>query len=175
MKHAKQTEFKKQRSLPFSLPIEWVSAAPQGFWDNVEIGSDNDCWPWLGSLNNGRYGNYYGGGKKTCSHLVAFRAAHGEMPEDKQCGHTCGHNDCTNPRHMEPVTSQQNNEERGRRYRGRPAKILSEAIVRAARALRATGMKIKDIAAKFGVLAKTLSSAISGKTWAWVTNETVTA
>ena len=61
--------------------------------------------------------------------------------------------------------------EMGLRRRGKPQKVLTEAIVRAARELRRLGWKIKEIAEKFAVRAHTLGVAIRGKTWAWVSDE----
>ena len=60
------------------LPLEWYRNAPQGFWDLVEIGAPDECWPWKRSLNSAGYGNYRENGEPTLSHLVAFRSAHGE-------------------------------------------------------------------------------------------------
>ncbi len=158
-----------------ALPLAWFEAAPAGFWDRVEIGAADECWPWKMSLNSSGYGNYREDGQPALAHLVAFRAAHGEMPAGRECGHTCNRTDCINPAHHKPVTTLENAAERGLRRRGKPQKVLTEIIVRTARQLRRLGMKIKDIAAQFGLLAKTVGNAIAGRTWAWVTDEPATA
>lgn len=172
MKHeSKPKNRQAQLALPLNVPLEWILAAPTGFWTNVKVGPDDACWLWQRSLNSGGYGNYWDAGKMHLSHLVAFRAAHGQMPDGHECGHRCNNAACSNPRHLEPVTTKANAEERGLRQRGRPARVLTAAIVIAARKLRAAGWKIKAIAAKFKILAKTMGNAIAGRSWAWVSDE----
>lgn len=153
------------------IPLAWFENAPAGFWDLVEIGAPDACWPWSRSLNSAGYGNYRENGLPMLSHLVAFRAAHGEMPEGKECGHSCHYAACNNPGHLKPLTHAENMAEMGARYRGRPRRVLTEAVVRTARELRKLGAKIKDLAEQFGVRAATLGAAIRGATWAWVADE----
>lgn len=167
MKHDLQAKFISTLP-PLALPLEWIQAAPSGFWSRVLIGAENECWIWQRSLNSSGYGNYSHNGERIMAHLVAFRAAHGHMPDGYECGHRCHNPACLNPHHLKTVTSKENAAERGLRRRGRPARILTEAIVRAARELRRLGWKIKTIAEKFAVRVDTMSLAISGKNWAWV-------
>jgi len=169
MKHVGPNDFLgAQLPLPFSIDPQWIANAPKGFWQKADIQGEDDYWLWQMPKNSGGYGAF---GNGLMAHLVSFRAAHGEMPEGRECGHKCHTNACINPRHLEPVTRKQNAAEAGLRRRGKPFKVLSEAIVITARQLRRAGWKIRDIAEKFKVLAKTLSLAIRGRTWAWITEE----
>jgi hypothetical protein len=83
--------------------------------------------------------------------------------------HSCHFAACQNPDHIRPGTRKANMAEAGFRRRGKPNRVLSEAMVRSAKLLRAAGHTIKSIAEEFGVLARTLGLALQGKTWAWVT------
>jgi len=173
MKHIRPSEFsKRQLALPFDLPPEWITAAPKGFWEKADIRGADECWIWQGAINSSGYGAFTHG---AMAHLIAFRIAHGEMPDGMECGHECHTPACINPHHHKPVTRQQNAAAAGERRRGKPLKVLTEAIVITARKLRRAGWKMKDIAAKFKVVANTISRAIRGVTWGWVDAEPAVA
>lgn len=71
------------------------------------------CWPWLGG-KEGKYG--YGlfhierGGRwtSTSAHRVAFEVFVGPIPDGWQADHLCRNPGCVNPKHLEPVTQQEN-------------------------------------------------------------------
>lgn len=70
------------------------------------------CWPWPYRVTADGYGvvSAYGGTRK------AYRAAYtelvGPIPEGLHIDHLCRNKLCVNPRHLEPVTQQENNRRR---------------------------------------------------------------
>ena len=91
----------------------------QGFWDRVDIGGEDDCWPWLGCLLSTGYGQVYVGrdsglapGVLALTHRVAYQLAVGPIPPGLVLDHLCRRKSCCNPRHMETVTSRTNTVER---------------------------------------------------------------
>lgn len=66
------------------------------FWKQVEIRGPDDCWPWLGNLNNFGYGRF----RDCYAHRIAYRQAWGEIPDGKEIHHTCQNRRCVNPAHL---------------------------------------------------------------------------
>ena len=149
----------RNRYLPLIEP--YMTETP-GFWAKVAIFDEDSCWPWLGSTTNSGHGNYNGQG---IAHCVAYRTAKGQIPEGKEVCHSCNNARCINPRHLLADTHRANMIEAGAMRRGRALRVLTEEIVRAAKLMRASGRKIKEIAEEFGVLPRTLGMALQGKTW----------
>lgn len=103
------------------------------FWSYVDTSGGHDaCWPWHTAAKNG-YGSIYVNGR-TKSNVLAHRFAYellvGPIPDglviDHTChkpdecnlGNECPHRRCCNPRHLEPVSTAENNH-RGNTWSGR--------------------------------------------------------
>lgn len=71
------------------------------FWSMVE--KTDGCWLWMGNIWKG-YGVY----SSTGAHRVAYRLAHGEIPDGYQIDHVCRETRCVNPDHLEAVTPEEN-------------------------------------------------------------------
>ena len=81
------------------------------FWSLVGKGAANQCWPWLGYINErrGGYGLYCG----KQAHRVAYTLHHGiELWNGHPCiYHTCDNPACCNPMHLWVGSNRQNMEE----------------------------------------------------------------
>src|ERR1043165_2354272 len=89
------------------------SSAPQipenRFWSNVDRRTENECWPWMGSMNGKGYGRFYvGAGKARPAHRIAYELLIGPIPEGLHLDHLCRTTTCVNPAHLEPVTPKEN-------------------------------------------------------------------
>lgn len=97
--------------------IELKSEHIERFWKNVKIGSDGECWPWLGQVKPNGYGRFdvwqSGNIAKYNAHRVAYYLWHQDIPIaldiDHECHNTesncnktwvCPHRRCCNPRHL---------------------------------------------------------------------------
>jgi hypothetical protein len=70
---------------------------PDDFQQLVRIGTDEECWPWLGEVSV--FG--YGIGPHGLSHVWTYKLHYGEcLKPGYQVFHTCGSRLCCNPRHM---------------------------------------------------------------------------
>lgn len=103
------------------------------FWAYADTsGGDEACWPWRTADKNG-YGAIFVNGSAKSSMLVhrfAYELLVGPIPEGLVIDHTCHkptecdlgtdcpHRRCCNPRHLEPVSTAENNH-RGNTWSGR--------------------------------------------------------
>ena len=75
----------------------------------VQERDDEECWEWEGSTIKG-YGCLYSiiKGGTVYAHIVAYEARYGPVPEGLELDHECRNPPCWNPRHVIPVTHQEN-------------------------------------------------------------------
>lgn len=79
--------------------------------------NEDDCWQWIGAIRGPRPGatkyavfNYQG--KRQFAHRVSYMWHHGiELTSAEPVHHTCANPTCTNPRHLQVVTPQENTAE----------------------------------------------------------------
>ena len=75
------------------------------FFDKVLIG--DDCWEWQASVRANGYGQFNLNGAKK-AHRVSYALLVGDIPNSLQLDHLCRNRRCVNPKHLEPVTQQEN-------------------------------------------------------------------
>lgn len=94
--------------LKFCPNCSFIKNRKRSFWNRVAIGSDSDCWLWLGDLSEWGYGvfsvNHVGRG----AHRVAYEYANGPIPEGMKVCHRCDVPPCVNPAHLFLGTHQDN-------------------------------------------------------------------
>jgi hypothetical protein len=73
------------------------------------VESSTGCWEWMATRGVDGYGRFY---LNTRDYAMAHRWGYehlvGPIPEGLQLDHLCRVRHCVNPRHLEPVTSQEN-------------------------------------------------------------------
>lgn len=72
-------------------------------WRRVEIGGEDDCWPWVGWRHRQGYGQIQSGGKKgkmIYTHRVAYMVSVGSIPDGVLVCHSCDNPPCCNPNHL---------------------------------------------------------------------------
>lgn len=88
----------------------WLSHEDK-FWSMVKIGSADDCWLWMGKVNNSGYGSIHVKPKPkgpTLVHRYAYELLVGPIPEGRELDHRCRNRRCVNPAHLELVTRSEN-------------------------------------------------------------------
>ncbi len=102
----------KNRSIAFS--------ARDLFWKHVDKSAGDDgCWLWTSRKHRGGYGEFtvQRSGKQFYwrAHRVSYELEVGPIPDGLLIDHLCRVRSCVNPRHLDPVTHQENMR-RGRGY-----------------------------------------------------------
>lgn len=143
-------------------------------WIQANVSHDGDAcllWPFFRDKNG--YGRVGRNNKILWAHRVMCELAHGAAPTTKhEASHSCGHGHegCVNPRHICWKTRAENQRER---YIHNPPAgpgngpkrfKLTAAQVAEIRALRPT-MKVKDLAARYGVDTSNIRQIVNGITW----------
>lgn len=136
------------------------------FWSRVRPASDFQCWEWEGRSNSKGYGRH----EKGVAHRIAYELVVGPIPDGAILRHKCDNPSCCNPKHLVPGDHKQNAGdmvERRRHLYGQrnPRAKLDET--QAKEILRnPDGLRVRDLARKFGVSPATISLIRSGDRWA---------
>lgn len=81
----------------------------QRFWAKVDRSEGPDaCWLWMRAMNQYGYGRFWDGERLVASHRYAYELMVGPIPDGLHIDHLCRTRACVNPKHLEPVTNQEN-------------------------------------------------------------------
>jgi hypothetical protein len=158
-----------------SLPPRVTQSYEERFWARVRVCGPEECWPWLGRLNNNGYGSFWNGHRVVSAHAFAWVSRNGPMPADKPWGlHHCDNPPCCNPSHIFPGTHADNVADmvmkgrgRGKVFRGEQhgmAKVDTRAV-RSMRAAVSRGESLSSVARRYGLNRSTVDGICSGRLW----------
>ena len=150
------------------------------FWDKVDKNGDDECWEWMASKNNQKYGHLWHNGRLEQAHRVAWELTNGSIPRGDHHGttcvcHKCDNPDCCNPGHLFLATQAENIADMVKKGRtgnhagennGR-SKLTNLDVVWIRLWLK-LGHYQKDIAAAFGVDPKAVNRINLGQGWSHV-------
>ena len=148
---------------------------PRRFWEKVQRGAPDQCWPWLATTCQG-YGHFKVGSKIKKAHRLAYEEVHGPIPDNMIVMHTCDNRRCVNVSHLMLGTLGDNNRDRDRKgrqvaMRGEAhgmSKLRQEQAAEIAALRNETNRSIRKLADKFGVSANTVRDVMMGRTWKWL-------
>jgi len=82
------------------------------FWDRVDIQGPDECWPWIGQVNDAGYGLFWVDQFPHRAHRLSYELFNGPIPDGLVIDHVlkrgCTQKRCVNPSHLEAVTTQEN-------------------------------------------------------------------
>jgi hypothetical protein len=92
------------------IPIALITPRlNERLWSYIDIRGANECWPWKRGKTRDGYGvfNMLNGGY--IAHRVVFVITGGwDPPSEMEVDHLCRQRDCCNPRHLEAVSTREN-------------------------------------------------------------------
>lgn len=90
------------------------------YWSKVDVGSPDECWLWLGSVNSSRADGhlqdrplFHIWNKETATpytylaYRVAYALTHGDWPK-RTVDHLCNNSMCCNPDHLQDISLSEN-------------------------------------------------------------------
>jgi len=79
-------------------------------WQRITLGqTPDDCWSYEGS-HAGLYPTFWDGERTEYVHRLMYELYKGPIPIGTEVDHLCRNEGCPNPRHLEAVTHQINNQ-----------------------------------------------------------------
>ena len=163
--HCKDCMCAKERA---KRPLLYVPTREERFWSHVDkTESASECWLWTGCVGAWGYGSF----QRWLAHRFSYMLAHDVELTPEQCVcHSCDTPRCVNPAHLWVGTSKQNTDDciaKGRFTIGekrKSAKLTNEKVSEI-KALRASGVGRKLVAAAFGVHPATVQLIDKGRNW----------
>lgn len=122
-----------------------------------DMGYTTPCWVWQLSTDSGGYARYFNG-RMHRPHVEQYHEKYGPVPQGLHLDHLCRIRRCINPDHLEPVTCAEN-QRRGLNTKLSPGEVL------AIRELRANGVSLGAISARFGISQTHVCSIAYRRVW----------
>lgn len=154
--------------------MEWKHVTPHFFEKRSDRAATKGCWPWLGYRQSGGYGQIYIKGKWYLAHRMSWVAHNGSIPEGQLVLHKCDRPACVNPDHLFLGSHADNAADcraKGRAYIQQPGhnfaftrkSRVNKLTDKQVRYIRASSLKLRELAATFNVSMSTISNTRRGK------------
>lgn len=176
---------------PNLIPPSYSPQQIQWFWSKVPQENPNNCWPYLGEIDDKGYGivRFSNLHRRDKAHRIAYWLTFGRWPAEFMCMHKCDNPCCVNPYHLK-LGSQLDNiadmKQKGRAASGENngnrkhpesvprgerngwSKLTAQQVIEI-RKKYATGHYIhQQLADEYSIHRRTVGQIISGKRWAHI-------
>lgn len=107
--HWKISKTAERRLAPKLTPeARWWKRFRANVREELRVAELGPCWIWQRAKTQAGYGRVHFQGRVNYAHRAAYIATHGEVSEGLELDHLCRVPSCCNPKHLEPVTHQEN-------------------------------------------------------------------
>lgn len=150
------------------------------FWKKVNVRSQNECWPWLGSSKEEGYGRFWIAPHMYAAHSVSLFLHCGTWPSGLCTLHRCDNPRCCNPLHLFFGTDADNvadMHQKGRqamgekiwrnrrKTRGRKAKLTPEHVREIRRLYALPEWSQEALGKRFGVSQVQIGNIVRREFW----------
>lgn len=159
--------------------MNWLTERQlSNFWKKVVKRTKDECWEWIGGVDNKNkkapYGRQTINGKKLYAHRISYFINIGDFDESLEVMHTCDNSLCVNPHHLKLGTHHDNMMdmvEKKRYCKGTnlASSKLNEQKVKEIRELYKKGESCRKIAPKYNVSKTTIADVVNNRYWTHVT------
>ena len=124
----------------------------------IDKKTDNECWNWLGSINNCGYGRLMFNKKVYLAHRLLLIVLNSQSLNGLEVHHLCYNKKCCNPKHLQIVTKQEHKKlpHLCNKWSLKDVEKISQ--------LYKNRISIKKIAKIYSCCPKTISDLLKGKT-----------
>lgn len=136
------------------------------FWEKVQRGGDDQCWPWTGFKKSSGHGATTYKSRPIHASRKAWILTHGPISSQVCVNHTCDNSACCNPKHMYLGTRSENMVDRwaktppAERTFGR-SRVLTQEQLAELWDMRKRDVRLTVCAEKFGVHIATICRYIT--------------
>lgn len=160
-------EINPTRSSPASEINPVDHSVAERFVSHVVV--SGGCWIWTAARDSSGYGVVRVAGRQERAHRLSWMVFRGPIPSGACVCHTCDNPQCVNPDHLWVGTHQDNMDDKVRKGRvPRGGQHYMAARLRAStglndyatriKAMRASGLRVSEIARRLGIKRTTVSS-----------------
>ena len=147
------------------------------FWSKVQIGSGDECWLWIGTVNKlrGGYGQLRSNNRSFRAHRVSWELHFGQVSTGLDVLHHCDNPPCVNPSHLFLGTQTDNSADMWAKGRGRyvaqpgskngRAKLTEEKVSHILDLYASGGFTQKELAQRFAISPCSVWEIVHGKKW----------
>lgn len=138
------------------------------FWSKVK--KTNGCWIWTAGFFQNGYPQFWVVNTSVHANRIAYKLAYGVDPGDLMVCHKCDNKACVRPDHLflgDAFDNMRDWSKKGLSYRGEKnnkAILTTEQVIRIKESL-SLGVRVKDLAAEFGVDPTTIGKIKAGVNW----------
>ncbi len=160
----------KQTHKTVTILDKMTPSDKERFWSKVNVGGENECWPWKDRLNADGYGTLSVGGRDNQSKLFAHRVAKvlatcEEIPSGKIVMHGCDNPPCCNPNHLHVATHQENMDDMVRKKRSVVSFGAAKLNWDIVDDIRSSKLGNADLCEKHKVSESTIYAIRTNRTW----------
>lgn len=166
-------------SFPNYKPLPEITPKDiEKFWNNVQVNSTDECWPWKAGVGSHGYGQMRlsatGWRVPFLSHRIAFFLKYGSDPGPCMVLHRCDFRRCNNPDHFFIGSWKDNADDRKKKGRGSHGEHRWNASVKESDVSRIRSLyqkssrgefNMQGLARTYGTSAAVIYKIVHGKTW----------
>jgi hypothetical protein len=141
------------------------------FLSKIDICGVDDCWNWIGGINDYHYGVFYVNRRPHYAHRYSWKLYRGEIPTRMCILHHCDNRLCVNPNHLfmgnriDNINDMMNKNRQAKGERHPAAKLNRNDVVYIREQYTNHNKKQCELAIELGMSHQEISEIVNGNRW----------